>query len=229
MVAATIVQVFPRPPSASRHICKSLSNAIRSLSDHYAILVVCWGQSDSEAGRFAEKISIQLAETLTSLDGPIALLQFEFSSSPFDSKSLGQVKELCHEINLNLGRMLSLSSSLPVDLQDRLARSAGVIDDRNIGDIMAVVGVVEQSLKTGDALPEVLPAPLLKRCLEFWNSRDVNINLTMDLIRDENYRKFCVAVSSYLKFLTSVDDLVLVMKGVLGEAHVVSREFIKDV
>lgn len=229
MAAATIVQLFPRPPSASRHICKSLSNAIRSLSDHYAILVSCWGQADSEAGKIAGKISIEFAEALTSLEGPIALLRFEFSSSPFDSKSLEQVKALSDEINQNLGRMMYLSSSLPVYLQNRLARSAGVVDHHNIGDIMAVLGVVEQALKTGDALPEMLPAPLLKRCLEFWNSRNVDIALSMDLIRDENYRKFCVAVSSYLKFLTSVDDLVLLMKQVLGESHVVSREFIKEV
>ena len=139
------------------------------------------------------------------------------------------MKLLCQEINTNVGRMLLLSSSLPVDLKDRLARSVGVLDHRNIGDIMAVVGVVEQSLKTGDPLPEVLPTPLLKRCLEFFNSRDVSITLTTDLIRNENYRKFCVALSSYLKILTAVDDLVLLMKSVLGEAHVLNTEFMKDV
>lgn len=229
MAAATIVQLFPRPPSASRHICKSLSNVIRSLSDHYAVLVSYWGQEDRESRKFAEKISIGLAETLSSLEGPIGLLQFEFSSSAFDSKSLGQVKALCDEMNQNVGRMLYLCASLPVYLQNRLARSAGLVDHRTIGDTMAVLGVVEQALKTGDALPEVLPTPLLKRCLESWNSRNVDVTLTMDLIRDENYRKFCVALSSYLKFLTSVDDLVLLMKEVLGEAHVVSREFIKEV
>lgn len=229
MAGATIVQVFPRPPSASRHICKSLSNAIRSLSDHYALLVSYWGQSDSKAEKSAAKISIQLAKTLASLDGPIALLRLEFSSSPFDSQSLGQVKALCQEMNMNLGRMLSLSASLPVELQDRLARSAGVLDHRNIGDIMAVVGVVEQALKTGDPLPEMLPTPLLKRCLEFWQNRDMDIALSKDLIRDENYRKFCVGVSSYLKLLAAVDDLVLVMKSVLGEAHVVSRQFMTEV
>lgn len=89
---------------------------------------------------------------------------------------------------------------------------------------MAVLGIVEQSLKTGDALPEVLPTPLLKRCHDFWLSRQVDIALSTELIRDENYRRFCVAVSAYLKFLAAVDDLVLVMKGTLGESHIVSRE-----
>jgi hypothetical protein len=38
------------------------------------------------------------------------------------------------------------------------------------------------------------------------------------------YRRFCVAISAYLKFLAAVDDLVLVMKGTLGESHIVSRD-----
>ncbi|KAJ5089192.1 hypothetical protein N7532_007876 [Penicillium argentinense] len=226
--AALIVQVFPRPPSAARHICKSLSNAIRSLSDHYALLLSCWGQPDRDEGLVAEQLALDLAETLASLDGPVALLRLEFSSSPFDSDRLAQVKSLCQELNQHLGRLLSLSASLPEHFQQRLARHAGLLDNRNIGDIMAVLAVVEQALKTGDPLPEVLPTPLLKRCFEFWKAHQVEIELSKDLMRDENYRKFCVAVSSYLKFLGAVDDLVLVMKGTLGESHVVNRELMND-
>lgn len=220
-----IVQLFPRPPSASRHICKSLSNVIRELSDHYALLLTCWGQGRDE-GLAAEQLALDLANNLTSLEGPIALLRFEFSGSPFDSERLGQVKSLCQELNQNLGRLLYLSASLPEHFQSRLARQAGLLDHRNIGDVMAVLGVVEQSLKTGDPLPEVLPTPLLKRCHDFWDMRQVEISLSKELIRDENYRRFCVAVSAYLKFLAAVDDLVLVMKGTLGESHIVDRDLV---
>ncbi|KAJ5756531.1 hypothetical protein N7533_006074 [Penicillium manginii] len=226
--AALIVQIFPRPPSAARHICKSLSNALRSLSDHYALLLSCWGQPDREEGLVAEQMALDLAQTLTSLDGPVALLRLEFSSSHFDSECLAQVKSLCQEMNQHIGRLLFLSSSLPEQFQTRLAHHAGLLDHRNVGDIMAVLGVVEQALKTGDPLPEVLPTPLLKRCFEFWKAHQVEIALSKDLIRDENYRRFCVAVSSYLKFLGAVDDLVLVMKGTLGESHIVSRELLHD-
>lgn len=198
------------------------------MSDHYALLLSCWGKPDREEGLVAQQLALDLAETLTSLDGPVALLKLEFSSSPFDSDRLAQVKSLCQELNQYLGRLLSLSASLPEHFQTRLARHAGLLDHRNVGDIMAVLGVVEQALKTGDPLPEVLPTPLLKRCFEFWKAHQVEIALSKDLIRDENYRRFCVAVSSYLKFLGAVDDLVLVMKGTLGESHIVSRELLND-
>lgn len=226
--AALIVQIFPRPPSAARHICKSMSNSIRALSDHYALLLSCWAQPDRDEGLMAEQLALDLAEALSALDGPVALLRLEFSSSPFDSDTLAQVKSICHELNQHLGRLLYLSASLPEHFQHQLARRVGLLDHRNIGDVMAVLGIVEQALKTGDPLPEVLPTPLLKRCYEFWQVHQVEIELSTDLIRDENYRRFCVAVTAYLKFLGAIDDLVLVMKGTLGESHIVRRELLPE-
>lgn len=187
-------------------------------------MLSCWNQSDNNVGLVAGKISIQVDELLASLDGSIAVLHLEFSSSPFDRQSLAQVKSICQEINWALARLLFLSVSLPVELQDRLARLAGILDHRNIGDIMAVLSMVEQALKTGNALPEVLPTPLLKQCHEYWQNSGPEIIPSRDLIRDENYRTFCVAVSSYLKFLSAVDELVLVVKGTLGESHIISKE-----
>lgn len=173
----------------------------------------------------AEQISLELAEKLTRLDGSIAVLKLEFSSSRFDSGSLGQVQSLCHQINQNLGRLLYLSISLPVDLQDRLARSVGLLDQRSVGDVMAVLGVVAHGIKTGDRLPEMLPTPLVKRCHEHWRQHHGQLpRLGVQDMRNADYRRFCVAMNSYLKFLTAVDDLVMVVKRAVGEGHVVQRE-----
>lgn len=223
--AALIVQVFPVPPSASRHIRKSLSNAIQTLSDHYALMLSCWNQTDSNVGLVSGRISIKVDELLSSLESSIALLRLEISSSPFGSQSLAQVNSICQETNWALGRLLYLSVSLPVELQDRLAHLTGIIDHRNIGDIMAVLSMIEQALRTGNALPEILPTPLVNRCLEYCQNSGLEILTSKDLIRDENYRKFCVAMSSYLKFLSAIDELVLVVKGSLGESHIINREF----
>ena len=44
---------------------------------------------------------------------------------------------------------------------------------------MAVVSVVKQALKTGDALPEVLPTPVIKICYEY--CRDMNAKTNMNM------------------------------------------------
>ncbi|KAH1543164.1 hypothetical protein KXX57_005896 [Aspergillus fumigatus] len=220
--AALIVQIFPRPPSAARHICTSLSNTLRRLTDHYALLLSCWSRPHNDP-RMAELLSIEVAERLAALDGPIALLGLEFSGSRFDSASLRQVQALCQVLNQNLGRLLLLSATLPLDLQERLARTSGVLEQRSIADVMAVLGVVAQAIKTGDPLPEVLPTPLTKRCYEFWRGAQLTevMPLQTDLIREKAYRRYCVGVMAYVRMLAAVDELVMVVKGVLGEAHIV--------
>ncbi|KAF7596200.1 hypothetical protein BBP40_002732 [Aspergillus hancockii] len=223
--AAFIVQIFPRPPSATRHICKTLSNTIRTLSDHYALLLSHWGrpEANSPIGAVAEKIAIDVAETLLSIQGSIGLLQFEMTLGPFHRQALSKMHVLCQDMNQALGRLLILSTSLPQHFQERLARNVGMLDDHIIGDIMAVLSVVEQALKSGLPLPERLPTPLVKRCFETWHAQHRAVELTTTLVRDENYRRYCVAISSYLKFLSAVDDMVLVLKGTLGESHLIER------
>ncbi|RLL93009.1 hypothetical protein CFD26_101212 [Aspergillus turcosus] len=220
--AALIVQVFPRPPSAARHICTSLSNTLRRLTDHYALLLSCWARPNNDP-RMAEQLSIEVAERLAGLNGPIALLGLEFSGSAFDSASLRQVQALCQTLNQNLGRLLLLSATLPLELQERLARTSGVLEQRAIADVMAVLGVVAQAIKTGDALPEVLPTPLTKRCYEYWRGAQLTevMPLQTELIREKAYRRYCVGVMAYVRVLAAVDELVMVVKGVLGEAHIV--------
>ncbi|PKS08625.1 hypothetical protein jhhlp_005012 [Lomentospora prolificans] len=223
--ASIIVQLFPRPPSAARHISKTLSHSIRSLSDHYALLLSSWGKSSTDGKLLAASISLSLYESLSMLDSLIGLLRYEFSCSPFDSESLSLVQSLCQSMNRNLGRMLSLSGTLPLEYQDRLANFTGILDQRSIGEVMAVLGICDQALKTGDALPEVLPAPLVRRSFEYWQQHHPVVDLACDpdLVRNEHYRRFCVALSAYIKFLGNLDELVLVLKGVLGESHLVAQ------
>ncbi|KAL6232848.1 hypothetical protein BDW75DRAFT_11694 [Aspergillus navahoensis] len=229
VAAATIVQILPRPPSAAHHVCSCLSRSLRTLSDHYALLLSCWGRVGDEGKTITEPIWLELTESLVLLEGPIFYLQFEFSSSRFDSASLGQVKQICHAINGLLARLLVTSASLPQAYKDRLSDHMGMLDQRCIGEIMAVLGVAEQSLRTGDAPPEILPTPLVRRALEHWQkqtSLDAYPVLDAEMIRDEDYRRYCVALAAYISFLGKIDELVLVVKGVLGEAHLVSRELV---
>lgn len=227
-VASTIVQMLPKPPSATKHVCKSLANVLTTLSDHYALLLSGWGSdaaSHPEHGtETAEKISLSVAESLTSLDPSISLLGIEITLGPFDAASLRDIQRLCLTINQALGRLLALSSTLPVDQQDRFALTSGFVDERVMGDIMGILGIVSMSLKTATPLPERLPVPMLRSFYDAWNINRGGSLLTRDLVRQDSYRRYCVALFVYLKFLAAVDDLVLVVKRAVGERHVVRRK-----
>ncbi|KAL6881916.1 hypothetical protein HDV57DRAFT_85084 [Trichoderma longibrachiatum] len=224
-LAATIVQLFPKPPSATTHVCKTLSNTVRTLSDYYALLLSHWSRAKQETSispAAIEDLTLEVAETLSSLNGSIALLRVDFSAGPFDQEVLRQVQEQCQNMNQALGRLLYLSTTLPKEFQERLITTLGILDDSAIGNVMAVLAIIEQALRTGSSLPERLPVPLVRTCFESLSyAQHHKIELSSSLVRDENYRRYCVAVSSYLKFLSAIDDSVLALKEKLGERHVV--------
>ncbi len=124
-------------------------------------------------------------------------------------------------LRCGMHRLMGLSTGPPQDLRDRFAHVAGITDDHSICDIMAVLGIIEQGLRTGSPLPERLPAPLIRRYFDSWRARYYHAVPRKSLMRDGRYQKFCLAMSSYFKFLFSIEDLVLTLKGVLGECHVI--------
>ncbi|KAF4458893.1 hypothetical protein FALBO_14369 [Fusarium albosuccineum] len=222
-VAAFLVQLYPHPPSATKHVCKTLANSVRTMSDHYALLVSHWGRADknSALAAVAGQISIEVGEILVSLNPSIALLKGELTFGPFDQKVLGQTQEQCQYMNQALGGLLTLAASLPKEFQERLVNTVGILNDRAIGDIMAVLAIIEQALRTGSPLPERLPAPLVRRAVESYLEQGGSNVLTTTLVKDEGHRRYCVALTLYLKFLTSIDDLLLVLKSALGERHII--------
>jgi hypothetical protein len=115
-------------------------------------------------------------------------------------------------------------------MQDRLIRVANILDERSIGDVMAVLGIIEQALRTGSPLPERLPAPLVRRAIDSFYASKSEVLLTTTLVADEDHRRYCVAVTLYLKFLGSIDDLLIVLKTALGERHIIYQwDDVKDI
>lgn len=83
---------------------------------------------------------------------------------------------------------------------------------------MLVLRVTDQALKTGDPLPERLPT---LRTATFVGSNRHVTDLSTKLVRDSDYRRYCIAVILYLKFLSAVDSIVFLFKGELGQSHIV--------
>ncbi|CAI4212384.1 unnamed protein product [Parascedosporium putredinis] len=224
IAAATVVQIFParhRQPSTSQGHSLTLSAPFPTTTPCFSP----HGADPTPTEPCSRGPFPSMSTSLSMLDGLIGVLRYEISSSPFDSQSLRLIKGHCEAMNRNLARLLALSGTLPIQYQDRLAAVTGALEERNIGEVMSVLSVCEQSLKTADALPEALPAPLVTKAFEHWQSHHPNIDPALDpeLMRDDDYRRFCVALSTYMKFLGDIDELVLVLKDVLGESHLIAR------
>jgi len=228
-VVGFIVSLFPWPSSQSRFVSKTLAQVLHAEADNYALLLSEWRHLEDEK-RLLPAIAgtaIHLAETLAALNGPIGNLRYEFSSSPFDQIACAKIMKLAATINESLTLLHIRASLLPERLRTRFARTNGLLDHRTIGNVMVVLSILEQSLKTGDPLPSRLPTPLLKNCMEYGDGARLE-DLSIDLLMDEAYRGYCVAMSAYLGFLSATDELVLVLKDTLGESHHVPEDLMGD-
>ena len=216
-----IVTLLPRPSSLSRKIAHTLSDTLDKEAKHYAVLLSSWKDLDtynSEYVPMVEAVTIQLAESLSALDGSSRSLKFELSSSVFDSQTCARITSIAELINYSLAHLYIRAAKLQPEFRSRFALDSGLLDHRAIANVMVVMGIVAQSLKSGDPLPAHLPTPLLRKCIEHGHTADVE-SLTVDVLSQEDYRGYAVCMSAYLGFLASVDELVLVLKKAVGEAY----------
>jgi len=105
---------------------------------------------------------------------------------------------------------------------------SSALDERVTGDLMTVPTLVEQSLKTGDPLPTVLPVPLIGRCVglnrSFAREESGHGTLSMDTIKEEGFRKYSVVMSVFAQLLGAADELVWRIKTAVGETSYVDVE-----
>lgn len=215
-----IVTLLPWPSSLSRNIARRLSGVLDREADHYAALLSSWSDLDGHDKHTVavEAVTIQLAGELGALANPIGSLKFELSSSVFDSETCGRIKSITEFINYQLAHLHIRAATLSPELRQRFAIASGILDHRAIADVMVVLNIVAQSLKTGDPLPARLPTPLLKNCLDHGHTTSIE-NVTVEVLKKEGVRGYTVCMSAYLGFLSGVDELVLALKEAVGEAH----------
>lgn len=179
-VGAAIVMYLPRPPSAGRHYRHVLAGTLSRFKDLYALYITSLhngdvrAQADKESDDLmatVEKDAIATSQTLASIMGPIQLLRYEFSSTDFKAAGLSQITTLATKINFNMLQLFYYTSQLPDEFRRQFTSVSSFLDEDFVGDLMAVLTLLGHSLATGEALPSVLPAPLLARAFrEYTNT-----------------------------------------------------------
>jgi len=218
---AALVTFIPRPPSANRHYRRLMALRIDSIKHRYALFACSLKNPASDLLKVAEKEALASSDVLLSIIGPIQLVRLEFSRDPFDAKTLASVCHLCMTLNQNVTQLL-YTTRLPETLRFRFASGTGALDERLVADVMAVLTLVQLSLKTGEPLPAVLPTPLLARCFGLTRSRiehDItqDVIVTRQLMEEEGFREYCSALTSFVQMLGTIDELVMVVKRAVGE------------
>ncbi|KAE8440859.1 hypothetical protein EG329_006376 [Mollisiaceae sp. DMI_Dod_QoI] len=221
--AAVIVNFLPKPPSANRHYRRLLSESLASVRDRYALFASNWSDPAPDLREVAEREALACGEVLLSITGPIQLTRLEFSTSNFDANTLSQICQLCTVLNQSITQLLIYTVRLPAEQKARIIPSIGAIDGDLIAELMAVLSLMQQALKSGDPLPAVLPTPLFARSIKFARQfvkqgpGETGGLFVRDGLRDEGLRKYAAVLNAFVQLLGALDELVLVLKRVVGE------------
>ncbi|KPM38860.1 hypothetical protein AK830_g7716 [Neonectria ditissima] len=218
-----IVNFLPKPPSANRHYRHLLADSLVSVRDRYALFASNWKDPAPDLRELAEEESLAVGEALSAISGPIKLTVLEFSSSNFDSRTLGQVCQLCMLLNQAVTQLLLYTARLSDQQRTWIIPSTGAVKEGLIAELMAVLSLVQQALKSGDPLPAVLPTPLFTKAI-VTAKEQVQEGIKgsdrlyhKDNLDDESSRRYMVILNALLQMLAALDELVLVLKRAIGE------------
>ena len=228
--ASTVVLYFPCPPSGNRHYRRMLSDQLSTVKDRYALFVSTWRSPPDDLSEVAEKEALESEEVLTTIAGPIKLTKLEFSTSNIDTQTLQYACHLCTILNISITQLLLYTQRLSTNQRRKFMHETGASDESLMADVMSVLTLVQQSLEAGTPLPAVLPSPLIARVLLRHPDpkADGNKDLVMQGIASHSGRTWISAMSAFLRLLGSIDDLVLVLKRIVGEQNRVDLAIFDD-
>ncbi|KAF3928635.1 hypothetical protein AA313_de0206271 [Arthrobotrys entomopaga] len=223
--AAIIVQIIPRPPSATRNASKSLATVLSDLTHFYADTMSHFLTSDDESPESVpEKIQERIALLYTQLQelGPqIKMVQFEPSSSPYTSDNLAKIAQYLGKILESLSIMAFLTSRLTPTYKRRLEIQTDFAKTETVASIMAILGVLEGSLRTGHPLAEILPVPLLAKLRKVRAPAEGVESLTREMLNNEDWSTFVITMMAVTSLYSRIDDLVITVKDAVGEKYYV--------
>lgn len=165
--AGAIVTFIPKPPSATRDVANTLARNLRRIKDLHALFLTTFYAPPSDLTKVVEANTLAAAEAIDSLGPRIPTLKYEFTSTNLDPKTLSQVIKHSVALNQSIAQLFTYATTLSPDLKTRFAHFCVVQDTRLAGDIMAVLTLLEQTLKAGDPLPAMLPTPLMGRMIDY--------------------------------------------------------------
>nr|ODN98654.1 hypothetical protein L204_02618 [Cryptococcus depauperatus CBS 7855] len=97
-----------------------------------------------------------------------------------------------------------------------------------LGDVLVVLSVCSTALRTGTALPQITPSPLLAR-FRMGKTKGLDIPLgvvdgipsrvTVDVLESDEYMRYALGITTTFSLVSRLDRMVVICKTLLGENY----------
>ncbi|KAJ6463830.1 hypothetical protein C8R47DRAFT_1156945 [Mycena vitilis] len=155
---------------------------------------------------------------------------YEFSMrGRWPAKRYQKIMELQLQLAYSLSHLMSVVEHMEPSWTRAFLRRTRFLDADFQGDVLAVITMVSTALRTGCALPQITPCPLIDR---FQSQFGLNVihkdseddyglprTLTLETLKNEQYLRFCVGVATTYGFLSRLDRLMVTAKEIVGEQY----------
>ncbi|KAF4450447.1 hypothetical protein F53441_6446 [Fusarium austroafricanum] len=224
--AAVFVSLLPRPLSGNRHYRQILSSHLSSIRDRYALLVSVWRSPPEDFVEVIEKEATASEELLNSIVIPIRKTKFEFTTSNIDTETLSRATHMCNNLNIFLAQFSLIVTKLPLPVRERFLHRVSAGDENVIADLMSTLTLLQHSLISGEPLPAILPTPLVGRAMQYrrWRGEVQDEDNVKEYLGRQEGRQWSAAVYAFVRFLSSVDELVVIVKKAVGERSHINSE-----
>ncbi|KAK5069141.1 hypothetical protein LTR64_008706 [Lithohypha guttulata] len=231
--ASAILTLFPTPPSANRQHRLLLAEGLATSKNQYSLLTANCRTPLPDLRKVVERVAIDNAKMLQEAEPSIKMSRFAYSSSSFDAKSLALICRLCQTLDHSITQLLIYAPMLPEDLTARFISATSILNEKLVADVMAALSLMQLTLETRAPLPATMPFPLHLRSLESVQARyagdmDAAVSLNRDLLAQEGARKYCSAMTAWVQFLRTIDELVMVAKAAVGETGLYTHSQVEN-
>ncbi|KAG6818618.1 hypothetical protein H0H93_003419 [Arthromyces matolae] len=156
---------------------------------------------------------------------------YEFSlRGPWPAERYHTLWDIQLQIAYSLSHLMSVFKHLDPAWARALLRRTRLDDPEFQGDVLSVMTMISTALRSGSALPQISPCPLLDRFMSRYHGLEVihkeseedyglPRTLTLETLQNEQYLFFCVGVSTAYGFITRLDQLMVAAKEIVGEQY----------
>ncbi|KAJ7709612.1 hypothetical protein B0H17DRAFT_915317 [Mycena rosella] len=156
---------------------------------------------------------------------------YEFSlRGRWPAKRYQKIMELQLQIAYSLSHLMSVVEHMEPSWTRAFLRRTRLLDSDFQGDVLAVISMISTALRTGCALPQITPCPLLDRfsqtqyglnVIHKESEDDYGLprTLTLETLQNEQYLMFCVGVATAYGIMSRLDRLMLTVKEIVGEQY----------
>ncbi|KAJ7905803.1 hypothetical protein B0H14DRAFT_25200 [Mycena olivaceomarginata] len=155
---------------------------------------------------------------------------YEFSMrGRWPAERYQKIMELQLQLAYSLSHLFSIIEHMDPSWTRAFLRRARLLDSDFQGDVLAVISMISTALRTGCALPQITPCPLIDRfqshlglhVIHTESEEDYGIprTLSLETLKNEQYLMFCVGIATTYGIIGRLDRLMLTVKEVVGEQY----------